>query len=211
MSDISVVAAVLLLCLAANLSPGPNFALISRMAASGRKTQAWGAALGMAAAGTFYGILAMTGLSLLLQDVAWLSRAVQILGGLYLLWLGVSAWRDSTKISSINVECDTQETRKQRTFGAGLRTGTLVDLANPKNIAFYVSLFALAVPPDTAVWAKVSILVGAFIIEWLWYATVIQLLSMRKAQDIYLAFTKWIERAVGSILLLFGAKMIADK
>lgn len=93
MSDLSVVLTVLALYAAIVVSPGPNFALISRLALRGEKHAAWGATLGLALAATLYGVLAMVGLSALLQQLGWLTRTVQIAGGLYLAWLGIQAWR----------------------------------------------------------------------------------------------------------------------
>jgi threonine efflux protein len=43
-------------------------------------------------------------------------------------------------------------------FKRGLRMGLLVELANPKSVAFLVSIFAVAIPVDTALWAKATIL-----------------------------------------------------
>jgi threonine/homoserine/homoserine lactone efflux protein len=93
----------------------------------------------------------------------------------------------------------------------GLRTGFIVDLSNPKSIAFFVGLYAAAVPHETALWAKVTIIAGCFILETLWYALVALMLSTPAALEIYRRFGKWIERTIGAFLAGFGVRMIYDR
>jgi len=79
--DLSIVVATLSVYAAVVVSPGPNFALISRLAIAGARPAAVGATIGLALAATLYAILTMTGLALVLQRVGWLATAVQIAGG----------------------------------------------------------------------------------------------------------------------------------
>ena len=100
MNDLQVILTVLVLYAAIVVSPGPDFALVSRLALRREDRVAWGATLGLALAATFYGVLAMVGLSALLEQVGWLTRVVQVGGGLYLAWLGVQAWREAGSMVS---------------------------------------------------------------------------------------------------------------
>lgn len=213
MSDASVVLAVLVLYAAIVVSPGPNFALISRLALRGEDRAAWGATVGLALAATFYGLLAMVGLSALLQQVGWLTRGVQIAGGLYLAWLGVQAWRHAGSMAG---EAGAGEAVRADAMGRretlrGLRLGALVNLSNPKGIAFFVSLYAVAVPPETALWAKGTILAASFAIEIVWYGLVILLLSTGRARRVYDRFGAWIERAIGTLLIAFGVRLATER
>lgn len=89
--DFSVVLATLSVYVAVVVSPGPNFALISRLAVSGARGAAFGATVDLALAATCYAVLTMTGLALVLQRVGWLASLVQIAGGVYLVYLGLYA------------------------------------------------------------------------------------------------------------------------
>jgi len=213
MSDLSVVLTVLILYVAIVVSPGPNFALISRLALRGEDRAAWGATLGLAATATVYGVLAMVGLPALLQQVGWLTRIVQICGGLYLVWLGIQAWRHagSSTSSSEAATASGAAVDRRREALRGLRLGAMVNLSNPKGIAFFVSLYAVAVPPDTALWAKGMILAASFAIEIVWYGLVILALSSGRARRIYDRFGAWIERAIGSLLIAFGIRLAIDR
>ena len=188
------------------VSPGPNFALICRLAISGARRTAHGATLGLAAAATFYAIMSMTGLTLVLSRVGWLAGLVQMAGGLFLIYLGLQSWLRPRPEAGTHVSMPTHDA-----FSRGFRIGLLVNLSDPKAIAFFVSLYAVAIPASTALGAKSIILVVGFALEILWYGFVIMILSTGPAQDIYHRFGHWIERALGTLLILFGIRLMTDR
>lgn len=206
--DFAIVAYTLGIYAAIVISPGSNFALVSRLAFQGRRYACGGAIVGLATAATFYAVLAMIGLAALLNEIGWLARSVQVAGGLYLIYLGVSAWWSAKQAVDAAAESDQTD---RGTFLTGLRLGVIVNLSNPKGISFFVGLYAVAVPPD-ATWAtRFSILTGGAALEFLWYGMVAALLSRGPFRTFYSASAKWIERAIGSALIFFGTRLVMDK
>lgn len=205
-SDTLVIATTLGLYTAVVVSPGPNFALISRLAIAGARPAAVGATFGLAVAALFYAILTMTGLALVLTRIGWLARFVQMAGGGYLIYLGLSAW-----LAWKPAATEKQPASAPRTPRQGLWMGIIVNLSNPKGIAFFIGLYAVAVPPDTASWAKLLILAGGFLIEIIWYGLVTVLLSTRPARAAYDRFGLWIERAIGTVLTGFGLRLLWER
>ncbi|GAB3684893.1 LysE family translocator [Salinisphaera aquimarina] len=203
--DLVVVLTTLALYAGLVVSPGPGFALITRLSMSGARTAAYAASLGFAVGATFYAILTMTGLVILLERVSWLAAAVEVAGGCYLIYFGVSAWLSGA--AATGGESPDMPTGAWR----GFRIGLLVDLSNPKGIAFFLSLYSVAIPAGTALWAKAAILVGGFALEVLWYSLVALLLSSRPARATYRRFGGWIERGIGTVLAGFGARLIAAR
>jgi threonine/homoserine/homoserine lactone efflux protein len=195
----------LLFNLALTVSPGPNFALVSRLAISGSRQAALGASVGIAAASVIYAVLSMTGLAVLMKEIGWLAGGVQIVGGCYLVYLGLSAWFDAGTAMSPSKPIDA------RNGWYGLRSGFLVDLSNPKGITFFVGLYAAVIPYNTALWAKAVIIAGGFSIEVMWYGLVAMLLSTRGARAVYTRMGRWAERLVGTLLLGFGLRLIYDR
>ncbi len=205
-SELLIVITTLGLYAVAVVSPGPNFALISRLTMSGSRQVALGATLGLAFAATFYAILTMTGLALILTRIGWLAWLVQIAGGCYLIYLGLRAWLGAKPAEAENI-AGTSRGGILR----GLRMGTIVNLSNPKVITFFVSLYAVTVPPEAAFWTKLSVLAGGFLLEILWYGLVIAVLSTKPVRMAYDRFGRWIERAVGTALAAFGVRLISEK
>lgn len=208
--DHSVVLYTLGIYAAIVMSPGPNFALVSRLALQGRKRQSSGAIFGLASAATLYAILAMAGLSALLSEIGWLARAVQIGGGAYLIYLGLQAWRSSfsdPQATGLNDPVSEGE----RDFANGFRLGALVNMSNPKAIAFFVSLYAVAVPFDASLATRGAVLFGGAALELGWYNIVVSLLSRPAAQAAYARSSKWVERTIGSFLIFFGGRLVLDR
>ena len=205
--DFTVLAYVLGLYAVIVVSPGPGFALVSRLALRGERSKCGGAIVGLALAGTFYALLAMIGLAAVLSQIGWLARVVQIAGGLYLVYLGLSAWRNSGQ----PIEMQVGKTDPGRSFAQGIRTGMIVNLSNPKAITFFVSLYAAVVPAD-AHWAtRVFILIAGLLIELLWYWIVGRTLTFTVFQSAYRASARWIERILGSLLVAFGSRLILSR
>jgi threonine/homoserine/homoserine lactone efflux protein len=178
-ADLTVIMTTLALYLAVTVSPGPNFAVVSRLAVSGSRRAAFGASVGIGVASIIYATLSMAGLAVLLREIGWLARAVQVCGGCYLVYLGASAWIGAgALIEAVGPVA-------VRSGWYGLRTGFLVDLSNPKSIAFFIGLYAVAVPHETALRAKIVIIAGCFVVETLWYGLVAAMLSTSAALIIY--------------------------
>jgi threonine/homoserine/homoserine lactone efflux protein len=204
-TDLTVILTTLTLYLALTVSPGPNFALVSRLAISGSRRAALGASVGIATASIIYAVLSMTGLAVLLREIGWLAGGIQIVGGCYLVYLGLSAWLDAGSTAAPDKPVVT------RNGWYGLRTGFLVDLSNPKGIAFFIGLYAALIPPGTALWAKAIIVAGGFLIETVWYGLVALLLSTPGVRAIHARLRRWIERLIGTLLVGFGLRLICDR
>lgn len=204
--ELTTIFAALAIYAAVVLSPRPNFTLITRLAASGARPAALGATLGFSVGATVYAVLSMTGLALIITRVGWLVTFVQIAGGCYLIYLGLSAWFSRTAKT-----LDGAGSPNITSAARGFRMGLIVELSNPKGIAFFVSFFAVAVPMETALWAKAVILAGGFILEIVWYGAASFLLSTRPVRAVYERFAIWIERAIGTLLAGFGVRLISEK
>ena len=205
--ELYIVATTLTLYAIAVASPGPNFALVSRLAISGSRRAATSATFGLALAATLYAVLTMTGLALVLSQIGWLATLIQIAGGCYLVYLGLKAWFARAPLAAGNGDQGSPGAEMAR----GFRMGIIVNLSNPKVITFFVSLYAVTVPSDTALWAKLAILAGGFMLEILWYGMVILLLSTAPARRSYQRFGRWIERLIGTALAAFGVRLLAEK
>lgn len=204
--DAATVLTTLALYLAIVVSPGPSFALISRTAVAGERRAALGGALGLAVGATVYAILTMTGLAVVLSRIGWLTRALQLAGGAYLIYLGIRTWLDASAPLRATVGDGGVSD-----FMTGARRGFLMCLSNPKAIAFFVGLYAAAIPTDTALWAKGAILAGAFVIELGWYGAVALVLSGRHVRGMYERGRKPFERVMSTILTAFGVRLLLER
>ncbi|MFS0827445.1 LysE family translocator [Pseudomonas phoenicis] len=121
------------------LSPGPDFFLVVRNAATSGWRVASGACLGIALAnGVFIG-MAFAGLSLLHEDSA-LFVVLQLAGCAYLLYIGGLFLRHASQRSPLTANATASA---RRGWWSNLGAGFVCAILNPKNALFYASLASM--------------------------------------------------------------------
>jgi len=207
MSAYAIVFGATLIWLAAVISPGPNFLVVSRLALSRSRASAIGATFGIAAGSVIYAALTLFGLSVLILRFAWLGDTIRIVGGAYLVWLGIQAWRatpDDLQSATTGTGQGVPSLRH------GLRVGFLTEITNPKGIAFFLSLFAAAVPAATPLWAKLAVLAAGGVIEVAWYTAVSYALSSGPMRAGYWRVRRTVDRVLGTLLIALDLKVALD-
>ena len=124
--------------------PGPSVMfVIARAVAWGRITAlltALGNALGMLLLSVFIAV----GLGPLLQRYALLLIVVQVLGGMYLIHLGIDAWRHRQEHADDMVKIEEVKPSNYQILRQGFTVGAL----NPKALVFFSAVFPQFVDPD---------------------------------------------------------------
>jgi len=126
------------------LVPGPSVMfVIARAVAWGRMTAlltALGNALGMLLLSVFIAV----GLGPLLQRYDLLLIVVQVLGGMYLIHLGIDAWRHKQEHADDMVKIEEVKPSNYQILRQGFTVGAL----NPKALVFFSAVFPQFVDPD---------------------------------------------------------------
>ncbi|MFF3955153.1 LysE family translocator [Streptomyces sp. NPDC001890] len=123
--------------------PGADFTVVVRNALASRSAGV-ASALGVAGGLLVHTALAVAGLAAVLVAVPALLRTVQLLGGVYVLYLGISALRAARRRAPGG---DGPEDRPaDRGRGRALRQGFLTNALNPKAPVLFLSLLPQFVP-----------------------------------------------------------------
>lgn len=207
MSPYAVIIGATLIWLAAVVSPGPNFLVVSRLALARSRRSAIGATLGITIGSLIYAALTMFGLSVLILRFAWLGDSIRIVGGAYLVWLGIQAWWSRPENLTPGAADAVQDATS---LLRGLRVGFLTEITNPKGIAFFLGLFAAAVPDATPLWAKLAVLSAGGVIELGWYTAVSFALSSGPMLAGYRRARRTVDRVLGTLLIALGLKVARD-
>ena len=100
-----------------------------------------------------WAIASLFGLHAILLAFEGLSTAVRLAGAAYLIYVGAqllwAAWRG---------EASHERAATPRSVAGALRHGLLTNLANPKALALFGSLFAVLVPSDAPAWFSAGLL-----------------------------------------------------
>ncbi|MFJ3327317.1 LysE family translocator [Streptomyces griseus] len=128
--------------------PGADFTVVVRNALASR-TAGLATALGVAGGLLVHTALAVAGLAAVLVTMPVLFRTVQLLGGAYVLYLGISALyaiRRRRPESGDAAPEDAPGRPVPREFGRALRQGFLTNALNPKAPVLFLSLLPQFVP-----------------------------------------------------------------
>lgn len=77
------------------ITPGPDFFLVSQTAVSRSRKDAVLVAFGICLGAMVWSLLALMGLNIIFEKMAWLKQGLLVAGGLYLCWLGYQMLRSA--------------------------------------------------------------------------------------------------------------------
>jgi threonine efflux protein len=190
--------------LMAAASPGPNFFLISGL--SGRTSRRAGllAAVGITLSVIIWSSSAALGLNVFLDRNPVLYAAIQYIGAAYLVWLGLVMLRGALRPATQPAQGDGVQSK---TAFSAFRRGFLVNLSNPKTVAYYTSVFAVFVPHGSDGSALAEIVITAAVVSFCWWCAVAFLFSMPVVRNGFLKISRWIDLIAGGAFVLFGFRL----
>ncbi|WP_077965084.1 LysE family transporter [Ensifer adhaerens] len=191
--------AVMTITILAVVSPGPDFAMVTRNSMLLSRRAGVLTALGIAAGVWVHVTYTLLGVGLLIRQSLLLFTMLKLVGAAYLIWLGIRMLRAKPAQAAALTE------RPALSDLGALRMGFLTNALNPKTTIFVVSLFMQVVQPTTALPAQMAY--GAFIsaAHLIWFAIVALFFSSATVRLRLLALRHWIDRAFGALLVGFGA------
>ncbi|MFD1624677.1 LysE family transporter [Azospirillum griseum] len=192
---------VITITLLAVISPGPDFAMVSRNSLLLSRRAGLLTALGIGGGVLVHVAYTLMGIGLVIQNSILLFNGLKLVGAAYLIWLGLRM------LMQTPAEATESTTPAALSDGQALRVGFLTNALNPKTTVFIVSLFLQVVEPTTG-WA-VQIGYGLFIAaaHILWFALVALVLSADGVRQRVLMIRPWIDRSFGALLVGFGVTL----
>lgn len=203
MDSIAVLLAVFGLFIPALILPGPDFVAVVRSSMTRGAKAGLLTTLGVTIGLGFYATLSLLGLSTLLAEYQWLTWVVRVLGGGYLIYLGIKLMISKPQtITAADVAGPVR--------GNALVFGFLVTLTNPKAIVLFASVFATSVSSSTPAWLM-GLMIGLVMASSLvWYAIVSLFMSSAPVMSRFQNARHWIERAAGGCFIAIGGRILAD-
>lgn len=192
---------VITITLLAVISPGPDFAMVSRNSLLLSRRAGLLTALGIGGGVLVHVAYTLLGIGLVIQNSILLFNGLKLVGAAYLIWLGLRMLMQTPAEATESVP------PAALSDGQALRVGFLTNALNPKTTVFIVSLFLQVVDPTTG-WA-VQIVYGLFIAaaHILWFALVALVLSADGVRQRVLMIRPWIDRSFGALLVGFGVTL----
>ncbi len=193
------------------ISPGPDFFFVTQSAIRQTRSHALCAALGVALSILVWSICAMSGLHFLFQKIAWLQQVLMILGGLYLLYLGTQLLKSAFAKKSSTEQSKEMTKPAIKSHKTLLLQGFFTNMANPKALVYFSSVFSIAINTDVSLFEQSSLLALVFIESLMWFSLVALMFSAPKMTEYYQKFSKKIDAVTGGIFISFGCLLILNR
>ena len=199
---------VALVHIIALMSPGPDFFFVSQTAISRSRKEAMMGVLGITCGVMVWAGVALLGLNLIIEKMAWLHTIIMVGGGLYLCWMGYQMLRSALKKENHAApELQVELAKSGRSFMKGL----LTNLANPKAIIYFGSVFSLFVGDSVGADARWGIFLMIILETLAWFAVVASLFALPAMRRGYQKAAKWIDGFAGTLFAGFGIHLIISR
>jgi len=142
-----------------------------------------------------------------MHTTPWLLTVAKVVGGAYILYLGVSLLRSQPK-SMPEGEKNPDEPMVEQTLLKAFTTGFLTNATNPKATLFFLAIFTTIISTTTPL--KIQALYGLWMcfVNALWFVIVALFFSSNKVRLLFMRLGHWFERSMGVILILFAGRLI---
>jgi threonine efflux protein len=207
MDNIGILLTIAVVQLLAAASPGPTFMIVSNASIAGSRRLGLLAVCGVLLATLTWALLSAIGLGVVIARLPALYTALQAAGALYLVWLGVkmlmTALRQRETLA--NDQVATMSARE------ALQFGFLTNILNPKSIAYYSSIFVVMLPSHASPWLFAAAVGTALCVSAIWWISVVLFFASKPIRQAYRRARRWIDAAMGSVLIGLGVRLALSR
>lgn len=188
------------------VAPGPDFAVTVRQSVRYGRAVGLYTALGIGAGISVHVLYTLVGIGALMHALPWLLGIAKIVGGIYILYLGVSLLR-SKSASDEHGPVAVSHRDTQSAFAA-FRVGFLTNATNPKATLFFLAIFTTVVSGQTPI--QIQALYGVWMcgVNAAWFMLVSVLFSSVRVRQTFLRMGHWFERIMGAVLVFFALRLL---
>lgn len=189
-----------------NLTPGSDtMYILARSVSQGRKAGIL-SALGISTGAVFHTVCAACGLSVILMSSATAFYCIKLLGGLYLIYLGITALIETSKGEKMKGE----STEGEKTAREIYLSGVITNVLNPKVALFFLAFLPQFIDPNTRNSVLSFLILGATFITtgtiWCICLALFSSLLTRKMKGGSMGSTL-LKRCSGCVFLFLGVKL----
>jgi RhtB (resistance to homoserine/threonine) family protein len=189
------------------VAPGPDFAVTIRQSVRFGRWVGICTALGIGAGISVHVLYTVLGVGALMHSTPWLLTVAKVVGGAYILYLGVSLVRSQPK-SVLEGDKVAEEPVIQQSSLKAFTTGFLTNATNPKATLFFLAIFTTLISATTPL--KIQALYGVWMcfVNALWFVIVALFFSSPKVRQLFMRMGHWFERTMGVALILFAGRLM---
>jgi threonine/homoserine/homoserine lactone efflux protein len=195
MNELFAVAGITVLAV---ISPGPDFAMVTRNSFAYGRRSGLVSALGIAFGVQVHVLYTVLGIAIVIAHSPTLFLLMKALGAGYLIYLG---YKSLTNRSSVSLGT---AGRTGLSLAGAFRVGFLTNALNPKTMLFVVSSYTQVVRPGSSLGTDFAY--GAFmsVAHWIWFSLVAVFFSSTILRTAMLDRQRLMDRIIGTALIALG-------
>ncbi|WP_180102879.1 LysE family transporter [Acinetobacter sp. YH12126] len=188
----------------AQLSPGPDVLLIAKSAASTTRANTLKIIAGISVGIVVWVVLTLLGFTVLVGQFPWIQQVLMAVGGFFLAKMGWAMFSGGLKSlnQTANLE-DGQALSQQKTENYFL-LGLFTNLANPKTLIYFSSVFSLALSSSASSNLKAQLAVIIPIQTFIVFSLFMMIMSLPKIKALYQRSGSYIDVVSGALFLIFA-------
>lgn len=195
--------AVAVITILAVISPGADFAMVTRNSLLHGRRAGVLCALGIALGVQVHVFYTMFGVGLLIAHAPTFLHGIKLIGAAYLVWIGWKTLSAKALPSGGDLIRDSAGDHALPT-AAALRMGFLTNALNPKTTLFVVSTYTQVVHPGTPLAVQFGYGLFMSTAHAAWFALVATVLASGALRRSLLARQQMVDRVIGVILIGLG-------
>ncbi|MDP3559356.1 MAG: LysE family transporter [Legionellaceae bacterium] len=187
----------------AAISPGPDFAIVTKNALLCSRKIGIFTALGISMSMLIHSIYCILGLAIIISQSLLAFSIIKYLGAAYLIYIGIKALYSKREAAQFNIEYSQQSITELQAFYQGL----LCNLLNPKAIMFLLAFFTLVVKPGNALFMEMGYGIEIVIIHMIWFSCLAYMLTHHSVKNSLNKIQYYIVKVMGAVLVAFGLRI----
>jgi threonine/homoserine/homoserine lactone efflux protein len=158
--------AISLLIILAAISPGPDFAMVTKNSLLYSRRAGIMTALGIAVSLLIHASYCILGLAIIISKSLLMFSIIKYMGAAYLIYIGIKSLLAKREIERFNMHKRVHELKTFEVF----RQGLLCNLLNPKAIMFLLAFFTLVVKPGSSIFTELAYGFEIGLIHLIWFS-----------------------------------------
>ncbi len=187
-------------------SPGPAVAMLMGLSLGQGRRAALISCAGIACGSATINVLTLLGVGLILSQAAWAMTLLKIIGAAYLAWLALGAFKKAIHPPDIEAQAVSHQP-----VPALFAKGYLLQVTNPKAIAFWLAIAAVGATEGAPFGILVFFVLSMAVISFVCHAAWALALSANPVRAAYLRSRRYVESALGAFFVFAAFKLTTTR
>ena len=192
-----------LVCIVGAMSPGPSLALVIRNNISYNRLAGIMTSIGHGLGIAVYATMAVFGLGLILQTNQSLFLLIQVLGLIFLFFLGVLFIFQKNSVEIIN------KNKNQKQINSFFQ-GFLIAIINPKILIWFMAIYSQFISVEANMTFNIILISTASIIDATWYIIISLIITGYGVKNFLIDKKDLIQKITGFILLIISLILLLN-